>query len=71
MASMKDFRDACNRFFRERGMVIKTFRDQIDSQARKGQRVREDAEDAEERDEQALQGYLDGDGEGDKKKKKR
>ena len=71
MASMKEIRDACNRFFRERGMVIKTFRDQIDSQARQGQRVKEDAEDAEERDEQALQGYLDGEGDKKKKKKKR
>jgi len=65
MASMKDFRDACNRFFRDRGMAVKTFRDQVNSQARKGQKAREDAEDAEKRDKQALQGYMDGDGEGD------
>jgi len=61
MASMRDIRDACNRFFRERGMVVRTWRDGINSQARKAWKVKEDAE---KRDEQALKGYLDGDGEG-------
>ena len=61
MASMRDIRDVCNRFFRDRGMVVRTWRDGINSQARKARKVKEDAE---KRDEQALKGYLDGDGEG-------
>ena len=57
----EEIRKACDRFFKERGMPIRTFRDGVRAQARKGKRIKDDTE---KRDDQALQVYLDGDGMG-------
>lgn len=59
----EEMRKACDSFFRRRGMPIKTFRDGIEGDQRKGRERKEKAkEEADERDEQSLQRHLDGDG---------